>query len=77
MGLLIWLTVGMVNDVQTNPDIDFIWREAFFVYALGMYVLAFIVFALVLRIPELETVIGKVAARLPYGVRRRLDAFLP
>jgi putative peptidoglycan lipid II flippase len=77
MGLLIWLTVGMVNDVQTNPDIDFIWREAFFVYALGMYVLAFIVFALVLRIPELETVIGKVAARLPYSVRRRLDAFLP
>ncbi len=77
MGLLIWLTVGMVNDVQTNPDIAFIWREAFFVYALGMYVLAFIVFALVLRIPELETVIGKVAARLPYGLRRRLDAFLP
>lgn len=77
MGLLIWLTVGTINDIQTNHDIAMIWRVAFFLYALGMYVLAFIVFALVLRIPELEAMIAKVASRLPGGVRRRLDAFLP
>lgn len=77
MGLLIWLTVGTINDIQTNHDIAMIWRVAFFIYALGMYVLAFIVFALVLRIPELEAMIAKVASRLPAGVRRRLDAFLP
>ncbi len=77
MGLLIWLTVGMVNDVQTDHGIALIWREAFFLYALGMYLLAFVVFALVLRIPELEAMIGKVANRLPHGVRRRLGAFLP
>lgn len=77
MGLLIWLTVDTINDIQTNHDIAMIWRVAFFLYALGMYVLAFIVFALVLRIPELEAMIAKVASRLPGGVRRRLDAFLP
>ncbi len=77
MGLLIWLTVGMVNDVQTDHGIALIWREAFFLYALGMYLLAFVVFALVLRIPELETMIGKVVNRLPASVRRRLGAFLP
>lgn len=77
MGLLIWLTVGTINDIQTNHDIAMIWRVAFFIYALGMYVLAFIVFALVLRIPELEAMIAKVTSRLPGGVRRRLDAFLP
>jgi putative peptidoglycan lipid II flippase len=77
MGVLIWLTVGIVNDVQTNQDIALIWREAFFLYALGMYMLAFVVLALVLRIPELESMIARVASRLPAGVRRRLDAFLP
>lgn len=77
MGLLIWLTVDTINDIQTNHDIAMIWRVAFFLYALGMYVLAFIVFALVLRIPELEAMIAKVVSRLPGGVRRRLDAFLP
>ena len=77
MGLLIWLTVGTINDIQTNHDIAMIWRVAFFLYALGMYVLAFIVFALVLRIPELEAMIAKVASRLPASVHRRLDAFLP
>jgi putative peptidoglycan lipid II flippase len=77
MGALIWMTVGMVNDVQTNQGIALIWREAFFLYALGMYLLAFIVFALVLRIPELEAMIARLAARLPGGIRRRLDAFLP
>jgi putative peptidoglycan lipid II flippase len=77
MGALIWLTIGMVKDVQANDGIALIWREAFFLYALGMYVLAFIVFALVLRIPELESMIGKVASRLPGGVRRRVAPFLP
>jgi putative peptidoglycan lipid II flippase len=77
MGALIWLTIGTVTEVQTNQGIALIWREAFFVYALGMYVLGFIVFALALRIPELEAIIGKIASRLPIGVRRRLDAFLP
>ncbi len=77
MGLLIGLTVGTINDIQTNHDIAMILRVAFFIYALGMYVLAFIVFALVLRIPELEAMIAKVTSRLPGGVRRRLDAFLP
>lgn len=77
MGVLIWLTVGTVNEVQTNDAIALIWREAFFLYALGMYLLAFIVFALILRIPELEAMVGKVTGRLPAGIRRRLDAFMP
>lgn len=77
MGALIWLTVGMVNDVQTDNHIALVWRVAFFLYALGMYLLAFIVLALILRIPELEAMIAKVASRLPAGLRHRLDAFLP
>lgn len=73
MGVLIRLTVGLVQDVQTNASIGFVPREAFFLYALAMYVLAFLVLAWLLRIPELEQMIGKVAGRMPASIRTPLE----
>ena len=72
MALLIWLTIGTVLEVQTDRSIALLAREAFFVYALGMYVLAFIVLAWLLRIPELVQMTAKVLARMPARLRGRL-----
>jgi putative peptidoglycan lipid II flippase len=76
MGALIWLTEGMVRDVQTDESLPLLVREAFLVYALGMYMLAFVVAAWVLRIPELRQMADKVVSRLPAGVRRRIAPLL-
>lgn len=76
MGMLIWFTIDIVQDVQTNDAIAFVPREAFFLYALGMYVLAFITLAWLLRIPELDQMAGKVVNRLPGGIRRRVEPLM-
>jgi putative peptidoglycan lipid II flippase len=76
MAALIWLTIGRVQTVQTDDNLALIVREAFFVYALGMYMLAFVVAAWVLRIPELVQMADKVVSRLPAGVRHRLAPLL-
>jgi hypothetical protein len=73
MALLIWFTLADVRAIQADESISLIPREAFFVYALGMYALAFIVLAWVLRIPELEQMPRKLVDRLPKirrGIRR-------
>lgn len=72
MGVLIWFTVGMVQEVQTNHTIAFIPREAFFLYALGMYLSAFLALAWLLRIPELEQMASKVVGKSPEPLRNRL-----
>ena len=77
MAALIWLTIGMVHDVQTDPTVSTIVGGAFFLLALGMYILSFIVLALVLRIPELEQVIAKIASRLPGPLRTSVNRMLP
>lgn len=77
MAALILLTIGKVQDVQTDEGINLIVREAFFIYALGMYLLAFVVCAWLLRIPELEHMAARITSRLPAGVRRRLELLLP
>lgn len=73
MALLIWLTVDTVITVQTDDSIRLLLREAFFVFAIGMYVLTFVIFAWLLRIPELVQMIGKVVGRLPASLRARLS----
>ncbi len=77
MAALIWLTIGYVQDVQLNRSLGIVVRGAFFLYALGMYLLAFVVFAWLLRIPELEGMIRKLVARLPAGARRQVNLLLP
>ncbi|MDQ4044386.1 MAG: murein biosynthesis integral membrane protein MurJ [Chloroflexota bacterium] len=72
MAALIWLTIETVLEVQTDEAIPLLMREAFFVYAMGMYMLTFVVAAWLLRIPELLQITGKVAARLPAPLRGRL-----
>lgn len=77
MAALIWLTIDMVRDVQTDLAISFMVRGAFFLFALGMYILAFVVFALLLRIPELEQMAGKVTSRLPGPLQTLINRILP
>ncbi|HEV2129177.1 MAG TPA: murein biosynthesis integral membrane protein MurJ [Thermomicrobiales bacterium] len=76
MALLIWLTIETVLEVQTDKEIPLLMREAFFVYALGMYMLAFVVAAWLLRIPELLQITSKAAARLPAPLRGRLPGHI-
>jgi putative peptidoglycan lipid II flippase len=73
MALLIWLTVDTVITVQTDDSIRLLLREAFFVFAMGMYVLAFVIFAWLLRIPELLQMVGRVVGRLPASLRARIS----
>lgn len=77
MALLIWFTLDDVRIAQADESISLIPREAFFLYALGMYVLAFVVLAWVLRIPELEQMLRKLIGRLPVGLANRLSVLLP
>jgi putative peptidoglycan lipid II flippase len=73
MALLIWFTLADVRAIQAHESISLIPREAFFLYALGMYALAFFVLAWVLRIPEVEQMPWKLVDRLPKirrGIRR-------
>ncbi|MBA2758790.1 MAG: murein biosynthesis integral membrane protein MurJ [Chloroflexia bacterium] len=77
MALLIWFTLDDVRIAQADESISLIPRETFFLYALGMYVLAFIVLAWVLRIPELEQMLRKLIGRLPVGLANRLSVLLP
>jgi putative peptidoglycan lipid II flippase len=44
-----------------------------FAYAMGLYVLSFILAAYVLRIPELQQMTGKITRRLPTAIRRPLE----
>lgn len=77
MGLLIWYTVDEVRTVQDDDTIDLIPREAFFLYALGMYILAFVAFAWMLRIPQLFQIYQRTVDRLPARLGNRLSWFLP
>lgn len=77
MALLIWFTLDDVRIAQADESISLIPRETFFLYALGMYVLAFVVLAWVLRIPELEQMLRKLIGRLPVGLANRLLVLLP
>jgi len=77
MAALIWFTIDDVREVQSDDGIALIPREAFFLYALGMYVLAFVAFAWLLRIPELDQMARKVIGKLPPSIGNRLSLFLP
>jgi peptidoglycan biosynthesis protein MviN/MurJ (putative lipid II flippase) len=46
-----------------------IMLAALFLYAMGVYLFAFMAGAWLLRIPELQGIVGKVAGRLPYPLR--------
>ncbi len=76
MALLVWLTIGMVQDVQTNEAVNLLLREGLFLYALGMYILTFVVLAWLLKVPELDQLAGKLVARLPGGVGARISPWI-
>jgi hypothetical protein len=61
-------TVPMVIDALDSDGS--VWPGyLLFFYAVGVYLAAFVVGALVFRIPELQSMLGKIAGRLPYRAR--------
>ena len=72
MFVLLYFTVPWLEDALDGggPPIA---AFALFLYAMGVYMFAFITFAWLLRIPELQQVVNKFAARMPYRVRAVLD----
>ncbi|MGI8403204.1 MAG: murein biosynthesis integral membrane protein MurJ [Thermomicrobiales bacterium] len=69
MGAVVVLTVNMLKEAMRSNTGSRIAEYGIFLYAMGMYIFAFVVFALIFRIPELQAVVGKVASRLPRSAR--------
>lgn len=67
MSLVILLTINHLERAMIFAPTT-IMRYGIFLFAMGMYLLAFLVCAQLLRIPELEAVIAKVVSRLPAPV---------
>lgn len=66
------LTVPMVKDALDRDGS--VWPAyLLFFYAVGVYLTAFVVAALVFQIPELQAMLGKIAGRLPYRARVVLE----
>jgi len=62
-----WLKAALDRDGTMIPS------YILFVYAMGMYAVTFMSFAWLLRIPELQQIVSKVATRLPSPIRGILD----
>jgi putative peptidoglycan lipid II flippase len=71
MMAVILVTAPWLMDALEGDAAPF-WGYALFAYALGVYVFAFMGLAWALRIPELQAVVGRVAARLPGRLRGAL-----
>jgi putative peptidoglycan lipid II flippase len=65
MGVVVFATVTKLEEAMRTAMGQPLKEYPIFLYAMLMYVFAFIVFALVFRIPELQAVIGKIASKLP------------
>lgn len=73
MSAIVLLTVGPLESAMEAHAGELLVEYPLFLYAMAMYIVAFVVFALIFRIPELQGVVGKVAAKLPGPARRALD----
>jgi putative peptidoglycan lipid II flippase len=62
-----WLESALDRDGSMIP------AYLLFLYAMGVYVFAFVMFAWLFRIDELRQVTGKFASRMPYRLRTVLD----
>ncbi len=72
MGAVVMLTVNRLELAMTSNRGRPLAEYPIFLYAMSMYIFAFIVFALVFRIPELQAVVGKVASKMPGPARQVL-----
>jgi len=73
MAAVILLTAPTLERVLDADGSGRIPVYMLFVYAMVLYVVSFVLAAYVLRIPELQQMIGKIARRLPGGLRRPLE----
>ncbi|MGB3329369.1 MAG: murein biosynthesis integral membrane protein MurJ, partial [Thermomicrobiales bacterium] len=69
MSLVILLTIDRLERAMVFAP-NSLMRYGIFLFAMVMYLLAFLVFAQILRIPELEAVLEKVVSRLPAPLAR-------
>ena len=69
MSLIILLTTDRLERAMVFAP-NSIMRYGIFLFAMAMYVLGFLVFAQVLRIPELEAVLDRIVSRLPAPLAR-------
>jgi hypothetical protein len=67
---VILLTVPWLQDALDGGS--GIGGSLLFAYAMGVYFFTFVAAAWILRIPELQGIIGKAAARLPHRLRSPL-----
>ena len=72
MGAVILSTAGWLDVALESTGTDSLLAYGLFAYAMGVYMLTFMVLAFALRIPELQIVVGKVAGKLPSPIRRIL-----
>jgi putative peptidoglycan lipid II flippase len=70
MGVVILISEPWLSDVQRNLSGLDIQLFGVIAYAFGLYVLAYLVFAWIFRIPELQQIAGKVTNRLPGPLHR-------
>jgi putative peptidoglycan lipid II flippase len=70
MGVVILISEPWLGDVQRNLSGLDIQLFGVIAYAFGLYVLAYLVFAWIFRIPELQQIAGKVTNRLPGPLHR-------
>lgn len=73
MAAIILITGPTLEQVLEAAGSSRVQGYLLFVYAMGLYVVSFMLSAYVLRIPELQQMTGKVARRLPGAVRRPLE----
>jgi putative peptidoglycan lipid II flippase len=73
MAAIILITGPTLEQVLEAAGSSRVQGYLLFVYAMGLYVVSFVLSAYVLRIPELQQMTGKVARRLPGAVRRPLE----
>ncbi len=72
MAGVIWATAGWLTVALDHTGSNPLLAYGLFAYAMGVYVLTFMVLAFAFRIPELQMVVGKVAGKLPSPIRRVL-----
>lgn len=73
MAAVIVITGNLLARVVADDGSPRLLSYLLFLYAMGLYVLTFILAAYVFRIPELRQMTGKMARRLPGAIRRPLE----
>ncbi|MEJ7838542.1 MAG: murein biosynthesis integral membrane protein MurJ [Thermomicrobiales bacterium] len=70
MGVVILISLPWLNRAQNNLSGMDPLLIGIVIYAFGLYIVSFLAFAWILRIPELQLIAGKLTNRLPGPLRR-------